>query len=133
MTFATATYWKDWSYPYNGNDALTNESKPAAKLNNENTDGTKLMSKPVTGIAIHDGLASFDFMGGTTGIENVNGNGNGNDNGNGNGNGNVNGSLAQAIYDMSGRLVFNGNGNGNRRGVYMVRDRNGKVKKVILR
>ena len=93
------------------------------------------MSKPVTGIAIHDGLASFDFMGGTTGIENVNVNGNDN----GNGNGNVNGSLAQAVYDMSGRLVFNGNGNGNVngngkcRGVYMVRDRNGKVKKVILR
>ena len=138
QAFANATYWKDWAYPYNGNDALTNESKPAAKLNNENTDGTKLMSKPVTGIAIHDGLASFDFMGGTTGIENVNGNGNVNDNGN------VNGSLAQAVYDMSGRLVFNGNGNdngnvngnvngnGNRSGVYMVRDKDGKVKKVIL-
>jgi hypothetical protein len=103
-------------------------------LNNENTDGTKLMSKPVTGIAIHDGLASFDFMGGTTGIKDVN------DNGNVNRNGNVNGSLAQAVYDMSGRLVFNGNGNGtgngngngNRRGVYMVRDKDGKVKKVIL-
>lgn len=117
--FVSESYWKNWAYPYNGNDALTNESKPAAKLNNENTGGTKLMSKPVTGIAIHDGLASFDFMGGTTGIENVNGNGNGN----------VNGSLAQAIYDMSGRLVYNG----KCRGVYMVRDRNGKVKKIVLR
>ena len=53
---------KNWSYPYQGNDSLTNLSEPAAKLNNANIDGTKLMSKPITKMAVTDGLASFKFM-----------------------------------------------------------------------
>lgn len=62
-----------WAYPYvttdsHGkesvvNDCLTNTSKPAAVLNNRNTDGKLLMSKPITRMAVDaNGLASFVFM-----------------------------------------------------------------------
>ena len=62
-----------WAYPYVtvdslgietiANDKLTNTSKPAATLNNKNADGEKLMSKPITQMAVNaDGLASFVFM-----------------------------------------------------------------------
>ncbi len=57
-----------WAYPYNGNDELTNTSTPAAKLNNANTDGTLLMSKPITDMAVTDCLASFTFSILTTGM-----------------------------------------------------------------
>lgn len=54
-----------WAYPYEDNDSLTNLSRPAATLLHENADGTKLMSKPVTKMAVDaNGLASFVFMGG---------------------------------------------------------------------
>lgn len=47
-------------YPYNGNNALTNESAPAATLFNKNSDGTKFMNKPITDITIHaDKTMSF--------------------------------------------------------------------------
>ena len=58
----------DWAYPYEENNALTNESTPAATLLHENKDGTTLMSKPLTNMTVTDGLASFDFMGGATSI-----------------------------------------------------------------
>ena len=51
-----------WGYPYQTNDSLTNTSKPAATLNNANIDGTKFMSKPITRMAVTDGLASFDVF-----------------------------------------------------------------------
>ena len=54
-----------WAYPYNQNNSLTNTSKPAASLFHANSDGTKLMSKPITNMKVENGLASFDFMGGT--------------------------------------------------------------------
>ena len=41
-------------YPYNGNDSLTDNSVPQALLYNENLDGSFLMHKPVTGIAINE-------------------------------------------------------------------------------
>ncbi len=48
------------------NDELTDDSRPAAKLYNKNTDGTKYMGKPVTAIRKNaDGTMSFDFMGGS--------------------------------------------------------------------
>lgn len=122
-TFVSAQYWKNWAYPYNGNDMLTNDSKPAAKLIHENTDSSLLMSKPVTRIAINEeGLGSFDFMGGTTGIENVNVNENENDNDNVNDNG--------SWFTVDGLRLSGSRLSG---GVYVVRDRNGKVKKVVLR
>ena len=56
-------------YPYRNdstgitNDALTNDSDPAATLYYENTDGQRVMSKPITGIQMDDdGIVSFDFM-----------------------------------------------------------------------
>ena len=57
-----------WPYPYNGNSQLTNTSTPAATLWHDNSDGTKLMNKPLTNMQVTDGLASFDFMGGATAI-----------------------------------------------------------------
>ena len=49
------------------NTALTDTSTPAATLFNANTDGQKLMHKPITDIAeSSDGLISFTFMGGFT-------------------------------------------------------------------
>ena len=42
---------------------MTNTSEPQAKLNNPNVDGSKLMSKPITNMAIDaNGYASFSFM-----------------------------------------------------------------------
>lgn len=47
------------------NTSLTDESIPAATLFNANTDGKKLMHKPITDIEeSDDGLISFSFMGG---------------------------------------------------------------------
>ena len=54
-------YLDGWPYPYKENNSLTNTSSPAAVLFNNNTDGTKLMSKPITNMAVTAGLASFDF------------------------------------------------------------------------
>lgn len=63
----------NWAYPYVmqdvlgndsiANDSLTNTSKPAATLNNQNTEGELLMSKPITSMAVDaNGVASFIFM-----------------------------------------------------------------------
>ncbi len=50
-------------YPYNSNNSLTNTSSPAATLNNLNTDGSRLMNKPITSITQNtDGTISFNFM-----------------------------------------------------------------------
>ncbi len=58
-----------WGYPCQGNDSLTNTSKPAATLWNANADGTLLMSKPVSQMAVDaNGLASFRFTVNTTAI-----------------------------------------------------------------
>ncbi|MBR1546737.1 MAG: M6 family metalloprotease domain-containing protein [Prevotella sp.] len=64
----STSYQSGWAYPYGDNNSLTNESEPAATLYHNNADGTKLMSKPLTNLSLTDGLASFDFMGGSTGI-----------------------------------------------------------------
>ena len=60
---------QNWPYPYDGNNQLTNTSEPFSLLWNANLDGSKVMSKPLTNMAVSNGLASFDFMGGTAGIE----------------------------------------------------------------
>lgn len=44
------------------NTALTDETTPAATLNRANTDGKKLMHKPITDIKEENGLISFSFM-----------------------------------------------------------------------
>lgn len=56
----SAYTYSGWGYPYKSNNELTNTSKPAASLNHDNSDGTKLMSKPITAMAVTDGLASFE-------------------------------------------------------------------------
>lgn len=54
------------------NDCLTDESQPAAMVFNETVNGTNLMGKPLTNIRRDaEGLISFDFMGGTTGISDI--------------------------------------------------------------
>ena len=53
---------KYWGYPYQGNNSLTNESAPSSTLNYANTDGKKLMSKPITDILQTGDLMSFEFM-----------------------------------------------------------------------
>jgi len=58
-SYASNTNVKGWAYPYESNNELTNTSEPAATLNNANADGTLFMSKPITGMAVNDGLASF--------------------------------------------------------------------------
>ena len=50
------------TYPYAGNDSLTDTSVPKAMLYNANTDGSYLMHKAVTGIKDNgDGTMSFAF------------------------------------------------------------------------
>ncbi len=51
------------AYPFGGNDRLTDDSTPAAKLYNANTDGRKFLGKPITDIRQNpDGTVSFRFM-----------------------------------------------------------------------
>ena len=64
-----STTYSGWGYPYQSNNELTNTSTPKADLRNKNSDGTKLMSKPLTNMSVTNGLAAFDFMGGTTSLE----------------------------------------------------------------
>ena len=61
MTSTSKNYIKNWAYPYQENNSLTNTSTPAAIVWNKNSDGTKFMNKPITNMAVVDGLASFDF------------------------------------------------------------------------
>ena len=69
---STATYnCRNWSYPYNNNNELTDTSTPAATLWNLNKDSSKLMSKPLTNMAVIGEAASFDFMGGATGLNTI--------------------------------------------------------------
>lgn len=52
-------------YPYGAKDSLTDNSRPAATVYNENVNGTTYMSKPITEIAeAEDGTISFKFCGG---------------------------------------------------------------------
>ena len=58
--------YSGWSYPYESNDlvrndSLTNTSTPAAKLNNANTDDSKLMNKSLYDMRVEGGLSSFRF------------------------------------------------------------------------
>ena len=85
------------TYPCNGNDSLTNTSKPSAKLHHSNTDGSKFMNKSVTAITQNeDGTMSFEFAknadeGGETGINVVNAG--------------AHGSADRRIYSLDGRYV----------------------------
>lgn len=59
-------YLSTSTFPYRDDslivDQFTDDSNPAATLFNENTDGSKFMSKPITGIHMNaDGTISFSF------------------------------------------------------------------------
>lgn len=63
-------------YPYTNpetqliNDVLNDESTPASTVFNKNAEGALLMSKAISNIRLaDDGTISFDFMGGTSGIQ----------------------------------------------------------------
>jgi hypothetical protein len=63
-------------YPYTNpetqliNDVLNDESTPASTVFNKNAEGALLMSKAISNIRVaDDGTISFDFMGGTSGIQ----------------------------------------------------------------
>lgn len=123
MLLSTSSYpWATDSTTFVNNE-LTDTSLPATLMHNNNSAGVKLLGKPVTNIQMtEDGLLSFDFMGGTTGIRNVNPNANENPTFN---------VQRSTFYDLSGRLVCNDNG--DRSGVYVVRDKDGTVRKIVCR
>lgn len=52
-------------WPWNGNDALTDESVPKASLYFANDDGRNCLGRPITGIRNENGLVSFCFNGGS--------------------------------------------------------------------
>ncbi len=72
LNFTSTNFCKDWAYPYQKSESLTNSltntSTPAAELWNANSDGTKFMNKPITNMDVQDGKASFDFMKSATDI-----------------------------------------------------------------
>lgn len=83
LNFTSKSICKDWAYPYQKGESLTNlltnsltnTSTPAAELWNANSDGTLFMNKPITNMDVQDGKASFDFMKSATdiGIQTVSG------------------------------------------------------------
>lgn len=76
-------------YPYSVHDCLTDDSTPEAAVFNKRSDGSTLMGKPITNIFRNtDRTISFDFMGGTTAIEDITFEGNDSD---------------LEYYDMQGR------------------------------
>lgn len=54
-----------------GNNSFTDSSTPSAKVYNMNTEGKYFLSKPITDIESKDGLISFNFMGGTSAIQQI--------------------------------------------------------------
>lgn len=106
---------KDWGYPYESNDSLTNLSTPASTLWHENIDNTKYMSKPIRHIKIENELASFSFMADTpssvitASSEAV---------------------RQEAVYDLYGRKINTGE---MKAGIYIIRYNNGENKKVVVR
>lgn len=51
-----------------GKTSLTDDTKPAAALFNDNTDGSKFLHKPITDIVETNGLISFTFMDSETNV-----------------------------------------------------------------
>ncbi|SFO78911.1 M6 family metalloprotease domain-containing protein [Prevotella sp. tf2-5] len=107
------------SYPYGDNKELTNTSTPAALMKTKNPAGENLLSKPITNIQMtNEGLVSFDFMGGTTGIEELK-KGRKEER-----------KMEGAWYDLSGqRPVSN---SPQKKGVYIFREKDGTTYKVMI-
>lgn len=108
-------------------DSLTNTSKPAATLYNEQEDGTKVMNKPIYNISkdSETGNISFVYMpkenGDITGITDIN----------------INQSFQDdtSVYDLTGNVVGTYSDVKQKnlsQGLYIVRDNN-KGKKIIIK
>lgn len=115
-------YLSTSAYPYTNpetlvvNASLTNDSKPAATLFNANTDGLKLMSKPITNIQMAaDGTVSFDFMKDAVSVAPIRYSANGED-------------VPVAYFDYSGRCLPSVP---SCPGIYIVRYADGTIRKVI--
>ena len=111
-------YLSGSAYPYTPDAgetimALTDETVPAATMYNANGEGSKLLSKPITNIRMtEDGLISFDFMGGTTGVERVTSH---------------RPCQAEECIDLMGRKLPAG----SHARLYIIKGTDGKVRKVI--
>ena len=110
---------KGWTYPYEDNDSLTDNSVPAATMFSKNADEQKLMSKPITAMHVDgDGLASFKFMGGDDDAAGIKAIRRTPDDG------------PLTVFDLRGRRVGRSL-DGLPRGVYIIRYANGETRKVI--
>ena len=105
-----------WPYPFQLNDALTNTSAPKASLIHPNINGEKLMSKPITAISITDGLASFDFMGGSTAVSPIT---------------IIGDDASYVVYTLQGRMVGT-TLNALSPGIYIIRNAKGETRKVRI-
>jgi hypothetical protein len=109
-------YLSNSPYPYVTetmvNNELTDTSTPPATMHYPNLEGITLLSKPITNIVMDEnGLVSFDFMGVTTAIGDVQ----------------TSTSQPMAIYDLSGRQIQSF----ARPSIYIIKDADGTVKKVF--
>ncbi len=59
---SNSTYGGNEAYPYNGNNSLTDFSTPKASLYNDNPEGAKLMSKPITEITRNEETGYISFL-----------------------------------------------------------------------
>lgn len=105
-----------WPYPFQLNDALTNTSAPKASLIHPNINGEKLMSKPITAMSITDGLASFDFMGGSTAVSPIT---------------IIGDDASYVVYTLQGRMVGT-TLNALSPGIYIIRNARGETRKVRI-
>lgn len=105
-----------WAYPHDGNDSLTENSKPAPVLYNPGSAGAVMKGKPLTDMAVDDnGLASFRFCGGNdaSGIAAVS---------------RQPAAAVKDVTDLLGRRLTDG---GARNGLRLVRLTNGSVVKTV--
>jgi M6 family metalloprotease-like protein len=94
------------------NHALTDETLPATEMFNENAEGSRMLSKPITDIHMtEDGLVSFNFMGGTLSVigqQQLN-------------------PAVETVYALDGRQAMVPQS----RRIYIVRSSDGQVRKIV--
>lgn len=114
------------AYPFNGNDSLTDDSTPAAKLYNPNIDGSYLMHKPITQITRNEetGFVSFLFKNenhATVDIEDAI----------------IGGDEVVDVYSLDGVRVMTNTSAANvfglRSGTYVIKNRQGHSKKIVIK
>lgn len=105
-----------WPYPFQLNNALTDTSAPKASLIHPNINGEKLMSKPLTAISVTDGLASFDFMGGSTAVSPITA---------------IGDEDSYVVYTLQGRRVGT-TFDALPSGIYIIRHASGETRKVKI-